>query len=259
MATSDISDVTGFVLREFPYKETSKIIEVFTEDYGRISIIARGALGKKSKTMGVTQRFVKASYDLYKSGKDFYGIREASLIRSYSKSNKNFDTILYKSAIADLLLRTMDQIQIDVVYKLIDKTFEAFEEAEENQVNIFLAFLLKYISFSGFKPNLSTCGICGARLAGYEYYFSPGESSLLCESDKFLVKDKIHLTQEEFTYLKQILYTKSEDLTQIKIPTNYKKIAIMIIDYVLAKLDLPRFASMDWLYQKFSERKNYVF
>ena len=122
MATNDLSDITGFVLREFPYKETSKIIEVFSKDLGRISIIAKGALGKKSKTMGVTQRFVKASYSLYKSGKEFYGIKEASLIKSYSKSNKNFDVILYKSAIADLLLRTLDQIQIETVYKLVDNT-----------------------------------------------------------------------------------------------------------------------------------------
>lgn len=259
MATNDISDVTGFVLREFPYKETSKIIEVFAKDHGRISIIAKGAMSKKSKTLAVTQRFVKANYDLYKSGKEFYGIREASLIKSYSKSNKNFDTILYKSAIADLLLRTMDQIQIDVVYRLIDNSFEAFDQASENQINIFLAFLLKYISFSGFKPNLSTCGICGVKVGGDEYYFSPAESSLICMNDRFMAADKIHLTKEEFTYLKQVLYTESKELTQIPKPTNYEKIAIMIIDYVLAKLELPRFASMDWIYQKLSERKKYVF
>ncbi|WP_394019803.1 DNA repair protein RecO [Anaerococcus cruorum] len=49
MATNDLSDITGFVLREFAYKETSKIIEVFSKDLGRISIIAKGALGKKAK------------------------------------------------------------------------------------------------------------------------------------------------------------------------------------------------------------------
>ena len=76
MATNDLSDVCGIVLREFAYKETSKIIEIFTKDFGRIPTIAKGALGKKSKTLGVTQRFVKASYSLYKSGKDFYGIRD---------------------------------------------------------------------------------------------------------------------------------------------------------------------------------------
>ena len=254
LVTNDLSNVCGFVLREFPYKETSKIIELFTADFGRISIIAKGALGKKSKTLAVTQRFVKASYNLYKSGKDFYGIKEASLIKSYSKSNKNFDIILYKSAIADLLLRTFDQIQSETVFKLLDNTFEAFENANDNYINVFLAFLLKYISFSGFKPNLSSCGICGKRLNYKEVFFSPYESSIICDDDKNLIRDKIFLNKEEFTYLKKLLYTKSEDLTAIKKPEGYKKVAILIIDYTLIKLEITRFSSIDWVYKNVSER-----
>ena len=254
MATNDLSDVTGFVLREFPYKETSKIIEVFTKDFGRISIIAKGTMNKKSKTLGVTQRFVKASYSLYKSGKEFYGIKEASLIKSYSKSNKNFDVILYKSAIADLLLRTLDQIQIETVYKLVDNTFEAFETASSNQINIFLAFLLKYISFSGFKPNLSTCGICGKKIKSNDVFFSSSQASLLCDEDKNLVRDRVFLTKEEFSYVKALLYTKSEDLENLRPPENYNKITRLIIDYTLERLEIKRFSSIEWVYKNAKER-----
>ena len=156
MVTSDNSNVEGFVLREFSYKESSKIIEIFSKDMGKISIIAKGVLNKKNSNLSSTQRFVKASYNLYKSGEKFFGIRDASLLKSYSKSNKNFDIIIYKSAICDLLLKTIDYDQKDLVYNLLDKTFDSFEKASENYLNIFLCFLLKYISFSGFKPNLST-------------------------------------------------------------------------------------------------------
>ena len=249
--SADISDLTGFVLREFPYKETSKIIEIFTSEFGRISIIAKGAMSKKSKTLGVTQRFVKANYNLYRSGKEFYGIRDASLIKSYSKSNKNFDIILYKSAMADLLLRTLDQIQSDIVFKLVDNSFDAFEDAEDNYINIFLAFLLKYISFSGFKPNLSTCGVCGKKIVAGDYYFSKNESSLICIEDRHKVLDKIYLSDEEFSYLKLILYTPSKDLSKIKRSEDYDKIATLIIDYTLDKLEIPRFSSIDWVYKKF--------
>lgn len=254
LATNDLSDVTGFVLREFQYKETSKIIEVFTKDLGRISIIAKGATGKKSKNLSVTQRFVKASYSLYRSGKDFYGIKEASLIKSYSKSNKSFDIILYKSSIADLLLRTLDQIQIETVYRLVENTFEAFENASSNQINIFLAFLLKYISFSGFKPNLSTCGVCGKKVSGNEVLFSQSQSSLICEQDKYIIKDKTYLNKEEFAYLKALLYTKSEDLEYLILPKNYSKITRLIIDYTLDKLEINRFSSIEWVLKNTNER-----
>lgn len=106
MAINDNSNIEGFVLREFNYQESSKILEVFTKDLGKISIIAKGVLKKKNTNLSSTQRFVKVSYNLYRSGNRFYGIKDAYLINSYSKSNKNFDIIIYKSAICDLLLRT---------------------------------------------------------------------------------------------------------------------------------------------------------
>ena len=95
MVTNDNSNVEGFVLREFSYKESSKIIEIFSKDMGKISIIAKGVLNKKNPNLSSTQRFVKASYNLYKSGEKFFGIRDASLLKSYSKSNKNFDIISF--------------------------------------------------------------------------------------------------------------------------------------------------------------------
>ena len=125
MATADLKDIRGIVLREFKYKESSKIIEVFTEDLGKISVICQGVLKKNSKNLGLTNRFILASFDLYKSGKDFYGLREGLVSNPYYKSNKNFDIILYKSAISDLLLRTIDQIQIETVFTLLKNSFEA--------------------------------------------------------------------------------------------------------------------------------------
>ena len=249
MATNDLSDVTGFILREFPYKETSKILEVFTREYGKISIIAKGINGK-NKSSATSRRFAKVNVNLYKSGKDFYGIKEISLIDGYSKSNKNFDVILYKSAIADLLLRTIDQTQIDIVYKLLDNTFLAFENAKENQINIFLAFLLKYISFSGFKPNLLTCGICERTISNEDLYFSKSQSSLICSDHRYQIYDKIFLTREEFVYLKKLLYTNSEELSSVKLVKSIDKLTNLIIDYTLEKLEITRFSSMDWVYKK---------
>lgn len=208
----------------------------------------------KSKSSATSRRFAKANFNLYKSGKDFYGAKDISLINAYSKSNRNFDVILYKSAIADLLLRTIDQTQIDVVYKLLDNSFLAFENSRENQVNIFLAFLLKYISFSGFKPNLSTCGVCGRQIRNEDLYFSNSQASLICSDDKYQIYDKIFLTKEEFVYLKKLLYTNSEELSSVRLVKSVDKVTNLIIDYTLDKLEIARFSSIDWVYNKAFER-----
>jgi DNA repair protein RecO (recombination protein O) len=47
----------GFVLHSYPYKETSLIVEMFSRDYGRVPVIAKGAKRPHSKLRGVLQSF----------------------------------------------------------------------------------------------------------------------------------------------------------------------------------------------------------
>jgi DNA repair protein RecO (recombination protein O) len=47
----------GFVLHSYPYKETSLIVDMFTRDYGRIGVVAKGAKRPLSKLRGVLQTF----------------------------------------------------------------------------------------------------------------------------------------------------------------------------------------------------------
>ena len=246
MVTNDNSNVEGFVLREFSYRESSKIIEVFTKDMGKISIIAKGVLNKKNPNLSSTQRFVKASYNLYKSGEKFFGIRDASLLKSYSKSNKNFDIIIYKSAICDLLLRTIDFDQKDLVYNLLDKTFDSFEKASENYFNIFLCFLLKYISFSGFKPNLKECSLCGSKINPEDAYFSIKDGGMIDSSCKKIKKDIVYLTREEYLYILKLIYTPTDQVSEIDLKIEKKKMINLLTSYVLDCLEIKKFSSFDW-------------
>lgn len=52
-----INDQPGFVLHNYPYKETSLIVEVFTREHGRIPLIAKGAKRPHSRLRGVLQTF----------------------------------------------------------------------------------------------------------------------------------------------------------------------------------------------------------
>lgn len=47
----------AFVLHSYPYKETSLLVDVFSRDYGRVALIAKGAKRPHSKLRGVLQTF----------------------------------------------------------------------------------------------------------------------------------------------------------------------------------------------------------
>ena len=47
----------GYVLHQYAYRDTSRIVEVFTAEYGRLTLFARGASGPKSTLKGVLRPF----------------------------------------------------------------------------------------------------------------------------------------------------------------------------------------------------------
>ena len=47
----------AYVLHQYSYRDTSRIVEVFTSEYGRLTLFARGANGPKSALKGVLRPF----------------------------------------------------------------------------------------------------------------------------------------------------------------------------------------------------------
>jgi DNA repair protein RecO (recombination protein O) len=47
----------AYVLHQYPYRDTSRIVEAFSSDHGRLSLFARGANGPKSSLRGVLRPF----------------------------------------------------------------------------------------------------------------------------------------------------------------------------------------------------------
>jgi len=54
---SRVQDEPAFVLHRRPYRETSALIDVFTLNYGRLTLVARGASGPRNPWKGALQPF----------------------------------------------------------------------------------------------------------------------------------------------------------------------------------------------------------
>ena len=55
----------GLILREVKYKEADRILTVLTEDMGKITVKARGALRKSSKVAAATQLFAFSELTMF--------------------------------------------------------------------------------------------------------------------------------------------------------------------------------------------------
>lgn len=56
-ASQRIQLTPGFVLHQRPYRDSSALVEIFSRDYGRLGLVARGIRSPKSKWRGELQPF----------------------------------------------------------------------------------------------------------------------------------------------------------------------------------------------------------
>ena len=52
----------GFVLHTKPYRDSSRLVEIFTREYGRVGLVAKGARSAKSRFAGMLEPFLPLSF-----------------------------------------------------------------------------------------------------------------------------------------------------------------------------------------------------
>ena len=80
-----ITEVEGVILSITPYGETSKIINVFTKEYGLIGIMCKGAMGMKSRLRSVTDKLTYGIFNIYYKKDKLSTLVSVDVINSFKK------------------------------------------------------------------------------------------------------------------------------------------------------------------------------
>jgi DNA repair protein RecO (recombination protein O) len=221
MAEPRETKITGIVIRKTKFKDTSLIIEVFSIDSGKISILAKGIRKEKSKFAGLIELLNELEFVLHKQpGSDLYILKSTSLIRSYI-FDVNFRTNLLMSAsvefIRQLIIPEEDYIPL---YNLLLRYLEYIKEIKQNGIAIFWRFLLQSFNILGISLDLAECVHCGK--SGILFYsFYPIKSGFICSecSNKILSENTVSISKEASELLSQI-YGIGNKLYDIEISKN---------------------------------------
>ena len=86
-----VLDTQGIVLKVVKYKDRDLILTIFTRKYGRVSAIAKGAKGQKSRFLSASQLFSYNNYSLRKQ-KDMFTVYQADNIKSFYNISMDFES-----------------------------------------------------------------------------------------------------------------------------------------------------------------------
>lgn len=238
MDTNNIVKTKGIVISVKKYKESSKILSIFTEKRGVINIFASGALRPKSGLLLATEKFVESEFIFQISYNNYY-IKSADILNSNLDLGLNPKIYLIGELICEILEKSMPEHLVDEkAYNLVVKTFEFLLKNQINEEYLKLGFMIKYISHIGFTPIIHHCSNCSSRNYN-DMYFSNESGGLICSSCLENNTDCVKISKEEISIIIKLLYSKYEEYVDFNFDKLLlKKISNLIYNYFLFNSDL---------------------
>jgi DNA repair protein RecO (recombination protein O) len=170
--------VRGFVLREQPYGETDKLLDLLTADHGLITASARGSRRPKSRLLSSSQLFSLSDYQLFQN-RDRYSIDSADLIESFQGLHRDIEKLVCAAHLAEVfsdLLR--DNMPDRMPYELWAYTANRLDKGDDPLLIIHAA-QLRLLAIEGLKPLVDSCKSCQQKLDD-NVKFSFAESASYC-------------------------------------------------------------------------------
>lgn len=216
----------GIVLRSTRYKENDLILTLFTRKYGRVSAISRGAQRQKSKLLPISQIFSYNNYVLKKNG-DMFTISQGDSIKSFFNISSDIEGFSYASFIVKLVDNNIIEGQPNNrLFELLVQTLFILSEDYEDKMYIFDIFVLKFIDFLGYRPQVTSCTRCGSKDVDFSV-FSIEEGGIVCrdcvQKDEFLIKlDKTTISLMQYILNNDIILCSKAKVSKVLVRELFK-------------------------------------
>lgn len=151
----------GIVLKETPYSETSKVLNVLTSDYGLIGILSKGCKNMKSKLRGISNKMVYAEFTIKYKENGLSTLTEGNYINSFKNIFNDIKKANYSFYLMDLIYQVVIENNNKNIFPLLEQGLIKINDGLSPELvsNIIELKLLKYL---GVNLNLSNCVLCNS-------------------------------------------------------------------------------------------------
>ena len=219
-----LREVEGFILTETPYGETSKIINVFTKDYGIIGIMCKGAKSLKSKNRVSTMRLNYAKFNIYYKKDKLSQLVSADILNPLKKIKSDIVLISYLNYLAELTNQVIKQSNNLAIY---DEFIAAILKIEEGLDPLVITNILeiKYLAELGVLFSLDECVMCGSKTSIATIDADKGGFICLnCLTNEVIVDKKV------IKMLRMYYYVNIKSISNIKVEDNIKDVINKFLD-----------------------------
>ena len=219
-----IKKIEGIIVSEVDYKESSKIINVFSPTEGLVGIVARGTKKVKSNLSGVTSKFTYGYFHINYKENGLSTLIEVDVINGFKDIRRNIDLISYASYLLELCSMAYKHGNDINIYNLLISSLKKIDEGYDYQVitNILELKLLEYL---GIMPVIDGCVNCGSKVDIVT--ISSYKGGYLCKN---CARDEVIVNIKTIKLLRMFYYVDIDKISKLDISDNIKKELNRFID-----------------------------
>ena len=150
---SDYLTVDGIVLRTADFGESSRMLTVFTGEYGLISVRARGVRKAKSKLASCTQLFCYSRFELCKKSGEVYTLTGGNVLEAFYGLSANLDAFYGAGYMGKIVLRVAQPALPDSeTLRLLLNSLYLLSNQKKDVRFVKCVFMLKLACLQGVMP-----------------------------------------------------------------------------------------------------------
>lgn len=177
----------GIVIRTTDYAETNKIVTLFTREWGKVGVMARGAKKPNSRLTAISQPFTHGYY-LVQKGRGLGSLQQGEMITSMRSIREDIFLTAYASYVIDLTDKSTEEKKPNpFLFELLLQTLNYMNEGYDLDILVNI-YEMKMLNVLGLYPVLDHCTICGSTEG--DFSFSIREGGLICH--RCIEKDPYH-------------------------------------------------------------------
>ena len=190
----------GIITRVYDVGASDKMLNIITQDRGRIGVMVKGGRSPSSKLRAVSQLFTYANFEISQKG-NLYWLRSGSVINPFYDLSIDIARVSLASYLCDLANELTDEGgEDDSIMRLLLNSLYLLGRGVKDQRIIKAVFEMRAAAISGYCPELSFCAYCREPFSDFMYLDVMG-GKLICTDCLAKRGDKKIEISKEFEYV----------------------------------------------------------
>ena len=246
-----IEKTTAFVLQSRKQGETSKILSLYTLDFGKFSAMVKGSRNIKSRHWGSLETLTQIKVIFYRNeNRSLQYIKQADVSNAFPFIHSHLANFSLAMVPCEMILKgeENDHPNRDV-FELLLRTLLMLESHEKGLRHIVRFFQWRYMELHGFKPAMEHCSICQSGEISDFCAFFPEAGEIRCPDCQPDVPAVLRISGRVLRYLRWLDRSDIRDVVKARIPASQgDEIDALLLLYMKTHMEtLANLKTIDYL------------